>query len=88
MKQLKIIKVWVDDKSVYAETSNGEIAHYDFDSWPRLAKATQNQRKDYHLTYFGIHWPQIDEDLSFEGMFADNGLYSDVVCEDTIIKNN
>ena len=42
--------------------------------WERLAKATDAQRRDFYLTYGGIHWSQIDEDLSFEGMFDDNGL--------------
>ncbi|MDO5446341.1 MAG: DUF2442 domain-containing protein [Prevotellaceae bacterium] len=87
MEELRIIKVWVDEKRIYAEASNGEVAHYDFTSWPRLAKATQSQRRDFRLTYFGIHWPQIDEDLSFEGLFSDNGLRSDVVCEDNTINN-
>lgn len=71
---MNIAKVWVDDTHVYAETADGLRANYAFSEWPRLANATQEQRRDFYLSYAGIHWPQIDEDLSFEGMFEDNGI--------------
>ena len=74
MEQMKIVKVWVDSSHVYAETADGIRASYAFSEWPRLANATDAQRRDFCLSYFGIHWPQIDEDLSFEGMFRDNNL--------------
>lgn len=74
MEQMKISKVWVDATHVYAETENGIRASYAFTDWPRLANATEAERQDFHLSYSGIHWPQIDEDLSFEGMFEDNHL--------------
>ena len=73
-EQLKIAKVWVDDTHVYAETADGLRASYAFSEWARLAHATDAQRHDFYLSYGGIHWPQIDEDLSFEGRFEDNGL--------------
>ena len=72
MEQMKIAKVWVDATHVYAETENGIRASYAFARWPRLAHATEAERTDFHLSYSGIHWPQIDEDLSFDGMFRDN----------------
>ena len=36
--------------------------------YPRLLKATPQQRARYELSPFGIHWPEIDEDLSVGGM--------------------
>ncbi|MBR6962402.1 MAG: DUF2442 domain-containing protein [Prevotella sp.] len=74
MEEMKIKKVWVDSTHVYAETTDGIRASYAFADWPRLANATDEQRRGFHLSCFGIHWPQIDEDLSFEGMFRDNNL--------------
>ena len=71
---LNIAKVWVDYTHVYAETTDGLRASYAFSDWERLAHATDAQRRDFYLSYGGIHWPQIDEDLSFERMFEDNGL--------------
>ena len=74
MRQMKIAKVWVDATHVYAETTDGMRAGYAFSDWKRLAEAYNEQRSDFYLSYYGIHWPQIDEDLSFEGMFRDNHL--------------
>ena len=74
MKQIIISRVWVDDTHIYAETTDGMRASYAFADWERLAQATSQQREDFYLSYYGIHWPQIDEDLSFEGMFRDNNL--------------
>ncbi len=38
--------------------------------YPRLLDATPAQRKKWELSGggYGIHWPQIDEDLSTEGL--------------------
>lgn len=72
--QYRINKVWVDDAHVWAETTNGWKAGYPFKQWRNLANATQDQRQNFFLSRYGIHWPELDEDLNFEGMFADAGL--------------
>ena len=38
--------------------------------YPRLLDATAEQRAHWKITGggFGIHWPEIDEDLSAEGL--------------------
>ena len=38
--------------------------------YPRLERATPEQRTDWEVAGagYGIHWPQIDEDLSVEGL--------------------
>jgi hypothetical protein len=38
--------------------------------YPRLRKATPAQRKNWHITGagYGIHWPDVDEDLSTQGL--------------------
>jgi hypothetical protein len=38
------------------------------DWYPRLAKASARQRSKYEIMPMGIHWPDIDEDLSIAGM--------------------
>ncbi len=40
--------------------------------FPRLAHASPAQRADYQLlgNGEGIHWPQMDEDISVEGLLA------------------
>jgi hypothetical protein len=36
--------------------------------YPRLMRATAAQRENYEIMPMGIHWPDIDEDLSIAGM--------------------
>jgi len=40
--------------------------------YPRLLNATTAQRKNWRIAGagYGIHWPDVDEDLSTEGSFA------------------
>ncbi|MDP2621705.1 MAG: DUF2442 domain-containing protein [Hyphomicrobiales bacterium] len=38
------------------------------DWYPRLKSATAAQRANYEIMPMGIHWPDIDEDLSVAGM--------------------
>ncbi len=42
--------------------------------FPRLANATKNQLEHYELLGDGegIHWPEIDEDLSVSGLLRGN----------------
>ena len=71
--QIRIDKVWTDASYVYAETVDGKVAKYAFSDWKTLANATKQQRDNYYLSYSGIHWSDLDEDLSFDGLFRDNG---------------
>jgi hypothetical protein len=38
--------------------------------YPKLQAATDEQRRAWHIAGggFGIHWPELDEDLSVEGL--------------------
>lgn len=79
-----ISKVWIDSEKVYAQTEDGLVASYAFSEWKRLALASQDERNEFYLSYSGIHWPQLDEDLSFEGMFAAVGLCERTDTEDSV----
>ena len=35
---------------------------------PRLAKGTPEQLNNIELSPFGLHWPDLDEDLSLKGI--------------------
>ena len=74
MEQYRVKRVWVDEANVWAETTNGWKAAAPFSHWRRLAQATSQQRRSFVLSRYGIHWPEIDEDLNFEGLFADAGF--------------
>jgi hypothetical protein len=38
----------------------------------RLARGTPAQLRNIEVSPFGLHWPDLDEDLSFRGLLAGN----------------
>ena len=49
---------------------SGEQLRFPATITPRLASATPVQLGEITLSPFGLHWPQIDEDLSIRGILA------------------
>jgi len=39
---------------------------------PRLARGTHRQLNRIEISPFGLHWPELDEDLSFRGLAEGN----------------
>lgn len=70
MNRDDVARVWLTGEAVFVELNNGQIGRELFSDYSRLAAATESQRNAYHLSYFGIHWPDLDEDLSFQGFFS------------------
>ena len=66
---IEIEKVWLTDDAVWIRTIDGREACEHFADYPRLKNATIKQRANYTVDAYGINWPDIDEDLSFEGFF-------------------
>lgn len=64
-----IEKIWLTDDAVWIRTADGREACEYFADYPRLKYATPEQRSNYKTDAFGINWPDIDEDLSFDGFF-------------------
>jgi hypothetical protein len=38
------------------------------DWYPRLLRASVTERSNYEIMAMGVHWPDLDEDLSVAGM--------------------
>jgi hypothetical protein len=66
---MKIEKVWLTDTAVWIRTDEGKEACELFANYPRLRYASKEQLVDFTTDGFGIHWEDLDEDLSFEGFF-------------------
>ena len=70
----------IDDIRVTSVSSTADTLQVDFDDgrsvelplmwFPRLFRATQAQRDNCELLGkgFGMHWPDVDEDLSAKGL--------------------
>lgn len=63
---MKAEKLWFDGNRMLVLTDDGQTLWQSLLWYPRLLAATEDQRADYRQTPFGLHWPQIDEDVSFE----------------------
>ena len=62
-------KVIITENAVVVEFKDGSVGKEPFSAYPRLANASQQEREDYTVSYFGLHWQDLDEDLSFEGFY-------------------
>jgi len=53
-----------------AHLADGRVISVPLAWYPRLLNATPEQRENWQLAGggFGIHWPELDEDLSSEGL--------------------
>jgi hypothetical protein len=47
---------------------SGHELKFPIDGNPRLEQARLEDLHHIELSPFGIHWPKLDEDLSFEGI--------------------
>lgn len=61
-----IEKIWFDKEYIYGSDENGNVYRQSLLWYPKLAKATANERKACTFGYDGIHWRGLDEDVSFE----------------------
>ena len=66
---MDVLKIWFDNKNIFLKTKTGIEKSMPLKWFPRLENATSKQRENFQLSPYGIHWEDIDEDLSFEGFF-------------------
>lgn len=66
---MEVSKIWFEDEQIFLKTIEGVEKAMPLKWFPRLHKATPEQREKFELSPFGVHWEELDEDLSFEGFF-------------------
>ena len=66
------IKVWFEDNQIFIKIASGEKKSHPLTWFPKLLNASDEERKEYSISPFGLHWEKIDEDLSFEGFSSYN----------------
>ncbi len=68
----RIIDVRVSDETITARLADGRTISVPLAwSW-RLSEATPDQRSHWEIIGdgLGVHWPEVDEDISAEGMLS------------------
>lgn len=63
---MKITKIWFKGDELYGEDENGKVYRQSLLWYKNLRKATDEEREKYTFGYDGIHWKNLDEDVSFE----------------------
>ncbi len=66
----RVRSVRFDEASIIVDLMDGRSISAPLAWYPRLLAATPAQRADWQLAGgdYGIHWPQLDEDLSTDGL--------------------
>lgn len=66
----RVLDVRFDDHSLIVDLMDGRTISAPLAWYPRLAGATPEQRQHWEKCGggYGIHWPDVDEDLSTEGL--------------------
>ena len=59
---------WCENDSLRVRLADGREIVTPLWWYPRLVAATHAQRNVVELSPFGVHWPEVDEDLSIKGM--------------------
>ncbi len=62
-----------DDDQMWVTLSDGRTLGVPLAWFPRLLSAAPAERTSVEMTPFGLHWPDIDEDISIEGLLAGRG---------------
>lgn len=69
---MKISKIWFADDRIYGLTDDGRTLWQSLLYYRRLLHASHEERENYEMDDEGIHWYQLDEDVSFESFEYDD----------------
>ena len=63
---MKIKEIWFDADYIYGRDEDGKEYKQSLLWYPRLRQANDEERMKYVFGLSGIHWRNLDEDVSFE----------------------
>jgi hypothetical protein len=63
-------KVHFDEHTMWVEFSDGRTLGVPMAWFPRLLRARPAQRKRVTIGRLGLHWEELDEDISIEGLIT------------------
>ena len=69
---MKIIKIWFKGDYLYGEDDSGKTYRQSLLWYKKLRSATDEEREQYTFGFDGIHWRNLDEDVSFESFAYDD----------------
>ena len=70
---VRATSVHFDPDSMWVDLSDGRILAVPLAWFPRLLHATAEQREQVRISSRGLHWEELDEDISVAGLLAGVG---------------
>ncbi len=66
----KITQVHITEDTLSVDLEDGRTISVPLSWYPRLVYATPEERRNFQIAGagYGIHWPDIDEDIGVEGL--------------------
>lgn len=68
------IKVWVQERFIYLELTDGRIIAFPANRFKKLKNATEDElnQVEIRLNGYALRWEKIDEDITVPGIVAGN----------------
>lgn len=63
---MNIKEIWFENDLICGRSEDGKTFRQSLLWYPRLLNASDSQRAAYSIGFDGIHWRDLDEDISFE----------------------
>ncbi len=70
---VKASAVRFDQDSMWVELSDGRTLGVPLAWFPRLLHGSAEQRDQVSISSRGLHWEELDEDISIDGLLAGRG---------------
>ena len=67
------VQVSFDDATMSVELDDGRTITVPLAWYPRLIGAKRDQLEAFELSPGGVHWDELDEDISIEGLITGRG---------------
>lgn len=66
----RVVRVQVTDDTLSVDLEDGRSISVPIGWFPRLAYGSPEERANFEISSagYGIHWPQLDEDIGVEGL--------------------
>ena len=64
------LRAWHEGGTIFIRFASGHEVSFPIKGNPRLELAAEKDVSRIEISPFGLHWPTLDEDLSFEGILA------------------
>jgi hypothetical protein len=70
IREVEPVAVSVTTDALSVDLADGRTISVPLQWYPRLYHGTPSEWKNYELMYDGIHWPDLNEDISIDGLLC------------------